>query len=97
MVLKWLLHVTLHDVTSGCLLPQQRKLGTVAHAQEVVSIDGPGHHTCQPLVEGVVRLDSDGPLVVKTDPAVTTARQQAIIISTDGSGLSLPAPELSSS
>ena len=52
--------------------PQEWKLGSIAHSQEVISIDGPGHHAGQPLVEGVVRLDSDGLLVVKTDPAVTT-------------------------
>ena len=56
-----------------CLLPQERKLCTIAHAHEVISVNGPSHHSCQPLVEGVVGLDSDGPLVVKTDPAVSTA------------------------
>ena len=63
-----------------CFLPQERKLCSIAHPHEVISINGPGHHSRQPLVEGVVRLHSDGPLVVKTDPAVST---ETIIIVSD--------------
>ena len=53
-------------------LPQEWKLGSIAHSHEVIRINGPGHHAGQPLVIGVVRLDGDGLLVVKTYPAVTT-------------------------
>ena len=58
------------------LLPQEWKLGSIAHSHEVIRINGPGHHARQPLVKGVVRLDSDGLLVVKTDPAVTTGTRR---------------------
>ena len=54
------------------VLPQERKLCSVAHSHEIIRVDGPGHHTGKPLVKGVVRLDCNGLLVVKTDPAVTT-------------------------
>ena len=57
---------------AGILLPQEGKLCSIAHSHEVVRINGPGHHAGQPLVIGVVRLDGDGLLVVKTYPAVTT-------------------------
>merc|ERR1712066_194521 len=47
---------------------------------QVISVNGPSHHSSQPLVEGVVGLDSDGPLVVKTDPAVSTVHKRSLVV-----------------
>ena len=50
---------------------QEGELWTVAHAQEVVSVDRPGHHTRQPLVIGELGLQSDRSFIVITEPTVS--------------------------
>ena len=51
--------------------PQQGELGAVTHSQEVVRINRPGHHPCQPLVIGELRLEGNRALIVKTKPTVS--------------------------
>ena len=50
---------------------QEGELGSIAHAQEVIGVNGPGHHASQTLVKCELRFEGDRPLVVVTEPAVT--------------------------
>ena len=50
---------------------QEGKLWPVAHAKEVIGVDGPSHHTRQPLVIGKLGLQSDRSFIVITEPTVS--------------------------
>jgi len=56
--------------------PEEWKLWSIAHAQEVICINGPGHDPSQSLVPGVLCLGLDGPLIVVAQPLVTSETKQ---------------------
>ena len=49
---------------------QEGELRTVAHAQEVIGVDGPSHHTRQTLVIGELGLQINRSFIVITEPTV---------------------------